>query len=804
MRFTLQTLGPQIEAIARVCQRMNRDDRRVWQTRLRLMYGDMDGQRQVDFGPLAANLDRNSCVIGIESLYYLIAVLLSSSAWRDDPAQHLADRSRLSNPEFDRFLATVLRGNVYEDLGITGCTDIYPMDWLTDGDQESRERLREVVRLLSHCWDGSTLKFPGDDPLQTIHRQLIPGNLAHITGQFFSPEWLAETLIDDVQWTPDQTLIDPFSGSGVFLVKALRRAVDAGCCPFDALKQIVGIDIDPFAAVAARANLALFLARCPVRSTDVISFNVICADAIGPSIATENDPIDVQAVFRAARHYGLDLERWKPTELPHPPAGRDRQPPLRRRQLEQLLTSCIKPADVVATNPPWVGWEYLSRPYRELIRSAWTTHDLYQSSGLEAAFLKEDLSNLALLAAWDAYLRDQGRSVVILRPATMHSEIASRGVRRLSLREDGVELKLEQIRTFDSIRMFKSARTPVATWMLRKGAKTEFPVPVLTWHKIAPRWNPQPTESARSVASHVRCVSRFAEPTDPDDYRTRWIIASADELQLMRPLRGSNGYTPRMGVFTGGANAIFYLRAADASGGYRNVTTNSRRKVPEVDVDVEPQLVHWVVRGRDIQMWHAQAELRLLMPHTEATQMRPIPEEELQTRYPKTYRYLSSMKEPLRQRNGFANWEKKLQQQYFYTLQRIGAYTFAPYKVCWRYIANEFTICVLERDREGKVILPNDKVMFIPLDDPGEAYYVAGFLSARPVNCYVKGMIEKRQISTGVIKSIGIPKYDPSCDAQRRIGDACRQGHAQRREDPTAEVDDLRQRINDVVANQYG
>ncbi len=281
------------------------------------------------------------------------------------------------------------------------------------------------------------------------------------------------------------------------------------------------------------------------------------------------------------------------------------------------------------------------------------------------------------------------------------------------------------------------------------------------------------------------------------------MIATGDEFQSLRRLRGSNAYTPRMGVFTGGANAVFYLRKSDDSVGYRNVTANSRRKVPEVAVDIEPHLVHPIVRGRDIQMWYSRPEVLLLLPHTAATLMRPISAQDLQSDYPKTYRYLSSMKEPLRSRNGFANWEKKLHEQYFYTLQRIGAYTFSPYKVCWRYIADEFTVCVLASDGKGQVILPNDKVMFIPLDDPEEAFFVAGFLSSKLVRSYVNCVIEKRQISSGAIKSIAIPTYDPSCGIQQTISNCCRRGHARLQENRRADVTDLQQKINDVIAEKY-
>jgi hypothetical protein len=274
----------------------------------------------------------------------------------------------------------------------------------------------------------------------------------------------------------------------------------------------------------------------------------------------------------------------------------------------------------------------------------------------------------------------------------------------------------------------------------------------------------------------------------------------------MRRLRGSNQYTPRMGVFTGGANAVFYLQRSSDSARHRyvNITARSKRKVPQVEVDVEQRLVHSIARGRDIGMWQCHPDVFLLIPHTKASQMYPIAERDLESEYPQAYRYLCTMKEALQARNGFANWEKKIHLQHFYTLQRIGAYTFAPYKVCWKYIANEFTICVLESDGEGKIIVPNDKVMFIPLDDPLEAYFVAGFLSSELVRHYVNAVIEKRQISTRVIKSLAIPAYDRECESHQIIGDLCRRGHVVLQKQPDdGDVSDLMKRIDREVEKLF-
>ena len=49
----------------------------------------------------------------------------------------------------------------------------------------------------------------------------------------------------------------------------------------------------------------------------------------------------------------------------------------------------------------------------------------------------------------------------------------------------------------------------------------------------------------------------------PNNPESRWIIAENHILRCFSALQGKNDYVPRMGVFTGGANAVFYLEQLD-------------------------------------------------------------------------------------------------------------------------------------------------------------------------------------------------------------------------------------------------
>ena len=72
-------------------------------------------------------------------------------------------------------------------------------------------------------------------------------------GAVYTPDWLADHVLDVIGWQPDDDLLDPTCGDGAFLRAAVRRRIAAG--RRDLVAGLHGIDIDPAAVSAARAAI---------------------------------------------------------------------------------------------------------------------------------------------------------------------------------------------------------------------------------------------------------------------------------------------------------------------------------------------------------------------------------------------------------------------------------------------------------------------------------------------------------------------------------------------------------------------
>ena len=76
-------------------------------------------------------------------------------------------------------------------------------------------------------------------------------------GEYYTPLWLVKITLDRIGNFVDKIVIDPFCGSGTFLVEVLRRKIEKGRKPEDAVLEVAGFDLNPLAVLLTRAEILL-------------------------------------------------------------------------------------------------------------------------------------------------------------------------------------------------------------------------------------------------------------------------------------------------------------------------------------------------------------------------------------------------------------------------------------------------------------------------------------------------------------------------------------------------------------------
>ena len=98
----------------------------------------------------------------------------------------------------------------------------------------------------------------------------------------------------------------------------------------------------------------------------------------------------------------------------------------------------------------------------------------------------------------------------------------------------------------------------------------------------------------------------IAFPADKNDPSSIWINSPERITSVIDTVLGSNSYKARTGVFTGGANAVYWMNIAERSGEtikISNIVERAKRKVKAVTAEIEPVFVYPLVQGSDISQW---------------------------------------------------------------------------------------------------------------------------------------------------------------------------------------------------------
>lgn len=581
------------------------------------------------------------------------------------------------------------------------------------------------------------------DEFQAEFMTLVPRAVRHAIGSFYTPAWLARHVLREVGYrfedpaSLQRSVCDPACGSGVFLIAAaeeIRQAVvDGGVSPQEGmnlvLSQLHGIDVELVPCLLAMASLT------------------VAAKAIGTigSIPLESVASGIENLDSLDARDGA--ERF----------------------------------DVIVGNPPWVNWEYMPAEYREKHGQLWFYLDVFEAKGKTMSFSKEDISALFTAHAIYYRLKADGKFAFILPESLFKSTRNHRAFRRFELGIERSPFEVSALEDFVQVKPFEGVANRTVVIYGRNGSNTEFPVPVTTWTGFARKIQPLTGTSAlNGHADHG-----FAQQSDATDRGSSWSTGSGAALDTHRRLDGKNAYRGRTGLFTGGANAVYHVRPLGESreGVLRvaNVVERAKRKVPQVEVELEDVYVYPFLRGRDVKQWQSQVELGALLPHTPETKMAPVSESNLATTSPRLLDYFNGFKDILDERKGFSAWEQTFRETGFYACQRVGDYTFSDWKVVWRYISPTFTSCVLGpiefAGMPSKPAIPNEKLMLIACESQDEAYFVGGVLSGSVVVDHVHSRMVSTQISPSIIAGVAVPKFDPSSDAHAEIARICKAGH---------------------------
>jgi len=688
------------------------------------------------YGVEATGLRADAMLFALHTYYALLIRLLVGrvSARLHDTRCPSETFVRATTPEaLHGAVEAFYREEALRPLSVVDCDDRDLFSWYLDAWSPAIE---SMIRQLASAWarydsrPSTAAPLESHDLLKPLYQELFPRAVRHALGEFYTPDWLADHVLDQVGYEgdPRTRLLDPSCGSGTFLMAAIRRIRDwvaahrDECRVSDAelgqaiLQNVVGFDLNPLAIMAARANY------------------LIAIGDLLPDVSDAEIPVDLRDSI-------LD-----PTDT-------------------------HLPFDCVVGNPPWIAWDNLPADYREATKPLWQRYGLFSLSGTAARHGggKKDLSMLMLYVSADRHLRPGGRLGMVITQTLFQSKGAGDGFRRFRLGDDGDWLEVRRVDDMVALRPFNDAANWTATISLRKGRPTSYPVPYVQWRP-----------DSENGALHRTCQ---AEPIDADRPSSPWFLRPEGFTTRLTDLVGPSDYTAHLGANSGGANGVYWVRVLDAADGgvlIENVAEKSKRGLDRVRQTIEPDLLYPLVRWADVSRFHAEPSVHILLAQDVQTRT-GIDPAVMRREHPKTTAYLDQFEPLLRARAAFKRYQPD---KPFYSMYNIGTYTVAPIKVVWRRMDRQINAAVVEQAEHRllgrRPIIPQETCAMIRCDSTEEAHYLCAVLNSAIVNFLVTAHSVEGGKGFGtpsMLDFIGLRKFQPTDPLHKELAQQSREAH---------------------------
>lgn len=852
-----------------------------WKRLFGIVYGEQLGAHQAEDAKTLGDMyhveketDFQELLFSVHTYFaFLMKLIAAELVTLGEMPVGLSFSHRLTHAGKEKLLAQLNEiedGGVYAQRGLVNFLEGDFFRWYLDGfSPRLEEALREIARGLSEFEPATTTINPeaGRDLLKRLYQYLVPQQVRHKLGEYYTPDWLGELLLDEVGYDGDTSkrLLDPSCGSGTFIVLAIQRARDFGRAHKEPLieraKRIIaniwGFDLNPLAVIASRTNYLFALGDLAGKLAS-FEIPIYLADSVlwpqrngqmalkprGESVevSTSLQPFFVPKIwiedkgFLMARAAPLvermvkqkystaeALRRFKEEGLVFPPHEQvvedfyNQMVELERQGKNgiwaRLLKNIFAPMvagefDFVVGNPPWIRWGYLSQEYRAATLPLWQNYGLFSLKG-HAARLgggEKDFSMLFTYAVADYYLTNGGKLGFLITQEVFKSKGAGEGFRRFRLGE-GAPLKVLKAHDLATVQPFEGAANKTAAIILSKGKPTTYPVRYTVWTrkkgvgKVPTNYH---LEDALPLLQKKRLSAQpIGAPT------SSWQTVSESQKELSK-IEGENAYQARLGARVE-PYGVFWLGVQQVLANknllVRNLVKEGKRRVPEVQETIEPDLVFPAVRGADIQRWHTTHEIHVLMAQNPKTS-EPYPESEMKAKWPRTFGYLTRFKSILLSR-GSRTVRELAERTAFYAMFGIGTYTVARYKVVWKRMASDLVAAVISQHKTKfgwKTVIPTDTTSLIAVDNEDEAHYLCAILNSTVVREFVKSYSSAGRGfgAPSVMEHVGIPKFDTKNKTHTKLAQLSKELHEVRARSALEKMPRLEKQVDDAVAKLFG
>lgn len=569
-------------------------------------------------------------LFAVHTYYAILIKLLAAeivsffNPWMPRQVEKL--QSATTPAKLKRELEELERGGIFHQMGITNFLEGDLFSWYLAVWSDPIEKLvRKMISKLDEYNPGTFSEEPAQsrDLLKKLYQQLFPKSVRHDLGEYYTPDWLAEHVLNELGYVgdPDKRLLDPACGSGTFLVMAInriRRWYDANRenCAYDEgellkkiLANVIGFDLNPLAVMAGRTNYLVAI-KDLIRHVDHVEIPVYLCDSI-------MTPAEYGDLFTggAGKVAKVPCSAMKPPHLLVP--KEIAKSPKDVAKYADVLETCVKNAyspeeflsrcrdeglnitateahldlykelvkldkankngiwakiiknnfaplfvgrvDYIAGNPPWINWRNLPSEYRDAIAPLWGAYNLFTQKGLSAR-LGAGMDDISVLMLFVAI------DYFLVNSGRLGFVITQTVFKSAGGGTGFRRLQLDKTRFLEILRVCDFSRCQPFEGAANRTAVATIRIsnkpnsfPV-RYRLYSPAEGGKPaTDLSISEVPTFFSIANLEAFPLSDEIGSSWITLAPGMHDIFLKIRGKSHFRPRIGAHSGGAAGVYWI-----------------------------------------------------------------------------------------------------------------------------------------------------------------------------------------------------------------------------------------------------
>lgn len=751
---------------------------------------------------LTGNTKRPELILFALHTYYSVFIKLLAAEilhYLHDLGTFITQDLEASKKLLKEKVVALERGAIFREIGVKNLLEGDLFSWyIDDWNDEIGDAIRGLVKKLT-TYEMSSIGVDfssATDLLKDLYEKLIPKAVRHSSGEYYTPDWLAEHVVGQSGYdgAVGVRFLDPSCGSGTFLVNAINRKISKlrGLSRSKAIEEVlstvVGFDLNPIAVISARVNylIAIFPylreqkkeVEIPIYLTDsiltpcyketrelthLLTFQTAAGDflipkeviksAIMPSFCEHLEEA-VKAKLSQQDLWSLLRKKFELSEALHSDymnlyrkllaLDKEKRNGVWARIIKNMFAPVINGKfDFVCGNPPWVRWGYLPDAYRDATKHVWEDYGLFSLSGKQAQLSggEKDISQLFTYVCIDHYLKENGTLAFLITQSVFRAKGQADGFRRFQLGERE-HFSIRTIHDLVEIKPFDGVGNKTVFFIADKGKKTKFPVPYNQWTKIKGR-----KFDVHSPLGHVlRSVEiKTLEARPGGNKETSFLeTSSSSGSRVLSSLHGESEYKAFRGAGTD-PYSVFQFESIKKTGSdflISNRSKGAKKKAKKVQKSLESAFIYPLIEGSNIETGYISGNSYGLMVQDVEKRL-AVSKGHMAERAPKTLSYLCEFERLLKSRK--SKFVKQLMQRSeFYSQYGISRETIADWKVVWRRMGDTFKCAIVGPSTDDitkkKKWVPTDTVAYIAASGPSEALFAWSILTSTVFRWYLNSV----------------------------------------------------------------